>query len=570
MGALTAYRRVLRNPALARLLFGEFVSSVGDWLYLVALLVVVYEQTQDPLVLGIIGAARVLPYVLLSVPAGIAADRYDRRVILLSTDIIRGLIMVVIAAIVFLNGGAAMGNGATLAVVVLAVLATCFSAFFSPAIGAFLPSLVKDESELGPANSLWSSLDNLAFFVGPAFAAVLLGLGQLPLAFLLNALTFGVVAIVLWRLPSAMKPARADAAPIEVAVEEAKEEAAQAAKAPTTGLREALTPVIRPLSGIATINIVGGFVFGGLGMLTVILAVQYYDVGDAGTGLFNSAIGVGGIVGAFVAGALVLRRRLGPPMLIGAVLIGASVVALGILPAEFFGLALIAMAVASAGSLLTEIVSTTLFQRIVPDEIRGRTIGIMDTASVLAYAAGSLLLPIIAANNPLPALVASGVAMAVAGAIAVVLLGRYAVQDGSIDDERRKLGDVELFQGLNPAAIETAMRAATVVPLHAAEVVIRQGDQADRFYVIADGRVEVTQTPPEGGQARVLRQMGPGEFFGEIGLLSNVPRTATVTGLSDGRLVALDREPFLELVNAGQGLTYRLLDLHRGASTTAG
>jgi CRP-like cAMP-binding protein len=114
------------------------------------------------------------------------------------------------------------------------------------------------------------------------------------------------------------------------------------------------------------------------------------------------------------------------------------------------------------------------------------------------------------------------------------------------------------------------MRAATVVPLHAGEVVIRQGDQADRFYVIADGRVEVTQTPPEGGQAKVLRQMGPGEFFGEIGLLSNVPRTATVTGLTDGRLVALDREPFLELVNAGQGLTYRLLDLHRGASTTAG
>jgi MFS family permease len=562
MGALTAYRRVLRNPALARLLFGEFVSSIGDWLYLVALLVLVYEQTQDPLVLGIIGAARVLPYVLLSVPAGIAADRYDRRLILLSTDIIRGLIMVVIAAIVFLDGP-------TIAVVVLAVLATCFSAFFSPAIGAFLPSLVKDESELGPANSLWSSLDNLAFFVGPAFAAILLSLGQLPLAFLLNALTFAVVAIVLWRLPSAQS-AKADTAPIEVAVEEAKEEAAEAAGAPKAGLREALAPVMRPLLGIATISVVGGFVFGGLGMLTVVLAVDKYQVGDAGTGLFNSAIGVGGIVGAFVAGALVLRRRLGPPMLIGAVLIGASVVALGIVPAEFFGLALVAMGVASAGSLLVEIVSTTLFQRIVPDAIRGRTIGIMDTASVLAYAAGSLLLPILAANDPLPALLASGVAMAIAGGLAVVLLGRYAVQDGSIDDERRKLGDVELFQGLNPAAIETAMRAATVVPLHAAEVVIRQGDQADRFYVIADGRVEVTQAPPEGGPAKVLRQMGPGEFFGEIGLLSNVPRTATVTGLTDGRLVALERDPFLELVRAGQGLTYRLLDLHRGASTTAG
>jgi MFS family permease len=559
MGALTAYRRVLRNPALARLLIGEFVSSIGDWLYLVALLVVVYAESGDPVVLGIIGAARVLPYVLLSVPAGIAADRYDRRLILLSTDIIRGLIMVVIAAIVFLNGP-------TILVVVLAVLATCFSAFFSPAIGAFLPSLVRDESELGPANSLWSSLDNLAFFVGPAFAAILLGLGQLPLAFVLNAVTFAVVAAVLWRLPSAMS-AKPEAKAIGEAVEEAKE---QAAAEPSVSIRDALRPVMRPLLGISTINIVGGFVFGGLGMLTVILAVQYYNVGEAGTGLFNSAIGVGGVVGAFVAGALVLRRRLGPPMLIGAVAIGASVVALGILPAQFFGLALVAMGVASAGSLLTEIVSTTLFQRIVPDAVRGRTIGIMDTASVLAYAAGSLVLPIIAAKDPLPALVASGVAMAVAGTIAVILLGRYAVQDGSIDDERRQLADVELFQGLNPASIEVAMRAATVVAMTAGEVIIRQGDEADRFYVIADGRVEVTQTPAAGGQAQVLRQEGEGEFFGEIGLLSNVPRTATVTAVTDGKLVALEREPFLELVRAGQGLTYRLLDLHRGATTTAG
>jgi hypothetical protein len=238
-------------------------------------------------------------------------------------------------------------------------------------------------------------------------------------------------------------------------------------------------------------------------------------------------------------------------------------------PAQFFGFALVAMGIASAGSLLVEIVSTTLFQRIVPDAVRGRTIGIMDTGSVLAYAAGSLLLPIIAAADPLPSLVASGVAMALAGAIAVALLGRYAVQDAAIDDERRKLADVELFRGLNPAAIETAMRAATVVPMHAGDVVIRQGDPADRFYVIAEGKVEVTQAA-EGAAPKVLRQMSEGEFFGEIGLLSNVPRTATVTALTEGRLVALEAAPFLELVSAREGLTYRLLDLHRGASTPAG
>jgi hypothetical protein len=304
--------------------------------------------------------------------------------------------------------------------------------------------------------------------------------------------------------------------------------------------------------------------------LTVILAIVTYHVGEAGTGLFNSAIGIGGIIGAFVSGVLVLRRRLGPPMLAGAVLIGAGVVALGLIPEQLFALALVAMAVASAGSLLIDIVSTTLFQRIVPDAIRGRTLGIMETVYVFAYAGGSLLVPIVAATNPLPALTASGVAMVVGGILSVLLLGKYAIQAPATDDERGRLADVALFNGLAPSALETAMRAAAVVPMKAGEVIIRQGEPADRFYVIAAGEVEVTQTAPDGGAAKVLRRMGPTEFFGEIGLLSRVPRTATVTALTDGRLIALDAAPFLALVGTGSGLTSRLLDLHRGATTPAG
>src|SRR5689334_10175838 len=161
MGVIDAYRRVLRNGPLSRLLLGEFVSSIGDWLYLVALLVIIWDLSNDPVVLGIVGAARILPYIFLSIPAGIVADRFDRRLVLLTTDIIRGALMVVIAGVI-------IAGLPVILVVVLAIIATCFSAFFSPAIGAYLPSLVHDESELGPANSAWSSLDNLAFFIGPA------------------------------------------------------------------------------------------------------------------------------------------------------------------------------------------------------------------------------------------------------------------------------------------------------------------------------------------------------------------------------------------------------------------
>ncbi|CAN5287620.1 hypothetical protein BH24CHL7_BH24CHL7_10950 [soil metagenome] len=549
MAVIAAYRRVLRNPALARLLFGEFVSSVGDWLYLVALLVVVYAEQNDAVALGIIGAARVLPYVLLSVPAGIAADRYDRRMILIVTDVARGVIMLGIAAAVWLNAG-------VIVIVGLAVLATCFSAFFSPTIGAYLPTLVRDESELGPANSAWASLDNLAFFVGPAVAALLLNVGGLVIAFLINALTFAVVAAVLWRLPRAGRRLPGG--------ESASEEGGRDVQAePPTDLRTALAPVLRPLSALVAISLVAGFVFGGLGVMTVILAVDVFGAGEGGTGLLNSAIGVGGVLGALTAGVLVLRRRLGPPLIGGSLAIGGGVALLGIVPD--FGLALLAIGAAAAGAMLVDIVSTTLFQRVVPDAIRGRTLGVMETMYVLAYAAGSFVMPVFGAIDPGPVLIGSGMAMVGSGVLALVLLGRYAVQEAP-DDARRRLAEVPLFAGLPPAGLERAMAAAKIEAMRDGQVIIRQGDKADRFYLIVEGEVDVTQSDA-GGPPRVLRRLGAGKVFGEIGLLSGVPRTASVTAVTGGTLVALDKSPFLRLVGAGPGLTYRLLDLHRGAST---
>jgi len=553
MGVIAAYRRVLRNGPLARLLFGEFVSSIGDWLYLVALLVLIWQESRDPIVLGLVGAARIVPYILLSIPAGIVADRFDRRLVLLTTDVARGVIMVLIAAAVTFNMSIWV-------VVALAILATCFSAFFSPAIGSYLPSLVRDESELGPANSAWSSLDNLAFFIGPAFAALLLSVGTLPVAFLLNALTFGVVALVLLRLPSP-KPKG-----VTVRQKGGTEGGTQGGEAETkrpSDLRGALRPILRPLLGLSVLNIADGFVFGGLGVITVVLAVDVFGVGEAGTGLLNSAVGVGGIIGAVAAGALVLRRRLGPPLLAGAFGLAAGMALLGVV--GNFALALAVMALTAAGALLLEITATTLMQRIVPDNIRGRTIGVLETVTVTAYAIGAFAIPVLAAGQIAAVLIACGVIMAVAAVACVVLLGRYAVQEPSVDPVIRRLADVTMFAGLPPGRIESAMRAATIRMARAGERIIIQGEAADNFYVIAEGTVEVTQKT-EDIEERTLRRMGPAEFFGEIGLLSGVPRTASVTVVNDVTLISLPGAAFLELVSAGPGLTYRLLDLHRGAS----
>ena len=97
--------------------------------------------------------------------------------------------------------------------------------------------------------------------------------------------------------------------------------------------------------------------------------------------------------------------------------------------------------------------------------------------------------------------------------------------------------------------------------MRAGEVVVREGDPADRFYLIADGNLSVTQGPTD----THLRDLGPGDVFGEIGLLRQSPRTATVTATSDGSLFALEADEFRGLVSAGPGLSTRMLDLYRGA-----
>ncbi|MDQ6682249.1 MAG: MFS transporter [Chloroflexota bacterium] len=541
MRTLAAYRRVFSNPALARLLIGEFISSIGDWLYLVALLVVVHQAGGSAVVLGIVGAARVLPYVVLSVPAGIIVDRYDRRMILLVTDVARGVVMIALTVCV------ATGASVWL-IVALSLLAACFSTFFGPAIGSLLPSLVADETELGPANGAWASLENLAFIIGPALAGILLTVGGLAFAFLLNAVSFGVVAVILWRLPRASQ----------------QRTVSERAPGVSRASRAEIRPVIGPLSGLVIINVAEGFVSGALAVLTVVVAVDVLHAGEAGTGWLNAAIGAGGLVGAVLSGPVTLRQRLGMPLLAGGVTLGVGLALLG--QASALLPALGAMVVAYTGLLVLEVVATTLFQRAVPDAIRGRMLGAMETLAVAAYAVGAFTGPFLAQFvSPVLLLGALGASMAAATAIGVVLVGRWGRVRVALDPAAERFIALPSFGGLAPATLEQAAEHLVRLPVTAGQVVIRQGDPADRFYFIADGSFEVTQTDGAGQPPAHLRTMGPDEVFGEIGLLARTPRTATVTAGSDGTLLALDGDRFLELVAAGPGLTSRLLDLHRGA-----
>lgn len=538
MRALAAYRGLLSNRPLTKLLGGEFVSAIGDWLYIVALLVVIYGETGDPFVLGMFGAARVAPYILLSIPAGVVADRFDRRLILLVTDLARGAAMLAMAFVVAFDGP-------IWALVVLSVLAACGSTFFYPAIGAYIPNLAADERQLGPANSAWASLDNLGFVVGPVLGGLLVAGGGTTFAFVINAATFVVIAVILWGLPPSSNVRFAGAPPADD----------RGSVAPAT------TPAVVPLAGIAVIRFVDGVIFGGVGVLTVVLATDILRAGADATGYLNAAIGIGGVAGAVVSGVLVLRRNLASALLAGAGVLALGSLALGF--ADALVVAMGAIVLISAGHLVLEVLAATLMQRVTTDAVRGRAVGALMTVETLAEGVGSFLLPVLAIGTGTAAVLGTLAALMVAAALAgLVMVGRAATREPTpFESTITRVAQLPLFAGATGSSLEAALDRLVPIPVGAGQAVVRQGEAADRFYIIESGTFVVTQDAAD-GSTREIRTLAADDVFGELGLLRGAPRSATVTAATDGLVLALDGPSFLAMVSGAASIRGRLLDLY--------
>src|SRR3990170_3327787 len=272
------------------MLGGVFFATVGDWIYLVALLIIVYAQSDSPLLLGLVGAGRIAPYAFLSLPAGVAADRFDRRTLLILATAGRAVLMVVIAGLV-------ATDGPLLLIIAAAFTAAGLAAFVGPAVGAAIPGIVRDELEIGPANSAWASLDNIAFVAGPAIGGLLLAALGTTAVFASTALLFAACVVVFLPLPQDRALAKRGLAPTEPA-------------ANGVGADDRITA---PVLGLLLIEVVASVVSGALGVLTVVVAFDALGQGEAATGILYAALGAGGLLGAVGSGVLVLRRRLAPP-----------------------------------------------------------------------------------------------------------------------------------------------------------------------------------------------------------------------------------------------------------------
>jgi hypothetical protein len=274
---------------------------------------------------------------------------------------------------------------------------------------------------------------------------------------------------------------------------------------------------------------------GAFNVLVVVSALELLDLGEAGVGWLNAAFGVGGLVGAIVALALLARRRLASDFMYGIVLWGVPLALIGVWPEPV--IALLLLGLVGVGETLVEVAGPTLLQRSVPDRVLARVFGALESLLITTIGVGGLLAPLlIELLGICGALFASGVLLP---ALAVIFWRRLTALDHAHPAARglEVLRQVSIFAPLPGATLEQLASQLVPVRLRAGRVVFAQGDAGDRFYVVGEGTVEVAVNDG------AVHALGPGDSFGEIALLRDVPRTATVTATSPvDALVITDRD----------------------------
>jgi len=515
-----AFAAVLRNRGLRRLEAAWTCSIVGHWAYLVAVSVYAYNAGGKSAV-GLVFALRLIPAALLAPFAGLLADRYPRERILLASTLARVVLMVAAAICVFFHLSPAT-------VYVLAVAAGIATTPFRPTQAALTPTLARTPSELTAANAVASTVESLAVFGGPALAGIVLSFASTGLVFTLNAalVLLASLFVVQLSVPRVERKPEIEAGTIAA-------EAAAGFKA--IGKDSSLRVLIGLLSAQT-------FVGGALQIYIVVLSFQVLGRGDSGVGFLNSALGVGALIGGVLAFSLTGAKRLSLPFAIGVLGWGVPLILLGI--HSEIALALVLLGVVGVGNSIMDVAAFTLVQRAVADDVLARVFGVIQMLWWLALALGALVSP------ALVGWLGIETALIVTGAALVVLVALLWVPLRAIDraavapdaSELRILSSVPIFAPLPGMSLEHLAGRLVPLRLDPGTVVVRQGDAGDRFYMVVEGEVEVSEN------GKTLSTLEAGGYFGEIALLRDLPRTATVTARTPVVLYALDRDDFLAAV----------------------
>jgi predicted MFS family arabinose efflux permease len=519
--ALQPFGFVRKSPPLRRIQVAWAGAFGGDAIVAVAFGVMAYEADGARGV-AILVAAQMLPAAIVAPLVAAATHRFPRERLLLGIDLIRA----VVAAAAAMLAAAQAPNWILLVLAATLMTATAVS---NPARRAVVPLLVTTPAELTATSVVSSVVQATAVTLGPAIAALLYLTGQSWTVFAAAAAFYIVGGLAEARLPST--------AGIAIRLP-------QSAQA-TTGFRHGLDAVRAnsQLKLAAAMFAAKNLARGALTVLVVVVPLQLLGLHASAVGLLTAAIGIGGILGGIAAAALVGRRRLAGPMALGLAAWGAPLLALGLAPG--FAVALAGLAVLGGGNTVTDVAGYTLIARSARDDLLTRVLGVHEGIRGLAITLGS------AATALLINLGSVRISLAVVGAglgVAAALAGaRREVEPAAeiSDDDIKLLRANPLFGWLPPVAFERVAFTLTHVELDAGEVLIRQGDEGDRAYLVATGELSVERYGEE------VARVAPGAVVGEIALLHAVSRTATVRAVGPVRVLAIDGDEFLAAATGG-------------------
>jgi MFS family permease len=517
--SLRAFAAVFATRDLRRVELAFAGSELGQWLYLIALAVFAYEEGGAAAV-GLVALIRTVPSALGSPFAALLGDRYERARVMLGATLVRVLAMAAAAAVVYFDASAVL-------VYVLVGIVTLASTAFRPAQVAALPGLARTPDELTAANLASSAIATLAGFIGPAAGGLLIAVTSVEVVFLITTLVFLWAAFLVARV-RAPAPLRDSAATGSGIVREA------AAGFVALGSEPALRLLL-------TLYCVQALVGGAFNVLVVVAALDLLDLGEAGVGWLTAAFGVGGLLGAVLSLALLARRRLASDFMFGILLWGVPLALVGIWPDP--ALAFVLFGLLGVGETLVEVAGPTLLQRAVPDRILARVFGALESLLITAVGVGGILTPVlIELVGVRGTFVVTGAVLPVLAAVLWKRLTAIDLAHPAAAREIELLRGVPIFAPLPDGVLEQL--AAKLIRLHvpAGREVFRQGERGDRFYVVADGTAEVVMA--EGA----VSSQGAGGYFGEIALVRDVPRTATVRARTDLELYALERDDFIAAV----------------------
>ena len=508
----------MADPNLRRVELAFLGFNMTEFATWIAILVYAFQA-------GGAGTAGAVATILL-VPSAIAApfaaysgDRFRRDRVLQVDYLLQGIAIGVTAVTLF-------AEAPSWVVYVAATVMSITITFSRPAHNALLPSLTSTPHDLTASNVVTGVVEGTGKMLGPVIAGVLLGVRGPDAVFAV----FSVVSLVGALSVSTIRAETSLTPPDKM------------------GAREVLTETLRgfrtlhrhPQPRLIVVLLSSEMiVVGALDLLFVATAIDLLGIGSGGAGFLSAAFGLGAVIGAASTAVLVGWRRLTPPLAAGAVLFGVPIALVAVAASAVSVPTLFAFA--GTGRGVGDVAGRTLLQRVSPNEVLSRVFGVLEGLMMLALAIGSVGAAIlIEAFDVQTALVVIGAFLPV-----VVLLSSGRLL--SID-RRSEAPDPEILAALRripffaplPApALERVMADASRLQAPSGTVLIREGDPGDRFYMVLEGEVSVSR-----GNRHIL-ELAEGGYVGEIALLRDVPRTATVVAKTPVRLLSLEREPFL-------------------------